>query len=69
MTAKTDKKAMELGRRAKLVLGEYLVHFLKHVGSSVEHLRACDDTPLFYLSYYCKRGKQVNNYVQVTVAE
>lgn len=28
---------MELQRKAKLVFGEYLVQFLKHVGSSVEH--------------------------------
>lgn len=67
MTAKTDEKAVKLGRRAKLVLGEYLVHLLKHVGSSVEHLRTCDDTPLFCLNYCCKRVKQVNNSVQVTV--
>lgn len=67
--AKTDEKAMKLRRRAKLVLGEYLVHFLNHVGSSVKHLRTCDDTPLFCLNYYCRRVKQVNNSVQVTVTE
>lgn len=79
MTAKTYKKAMELWRKGKLVLGEYLVHFLKHVGSSVghsapcisieprdyiiskEHLRACGDTPVFCLNYYCERVKQVNS--------
>lgn len=60
---------MKLGRRAKLVLGEYPVRFLKHVGSSVEHLRTCDDTPLFCLNYYCERVKQVNKSVQVTVTE
>lgn len=41
VTAKTDKKAMELWRKGKLVLGEYLVQFLKHVGSSAEHSAPC----------------------------
>lgn len=41
VTAKTNKKAMELWRKGKLVLGEYLVQFLTHVGSSVEHSAPC----------------------------
>lgn len=41
VTAKTDKKVMELWRKGKLVLGEYLVQFLKHMGSSVEHSAPC----------------------------
>lgn len=70
---------MELQRKGKLVLGEYLVQFLKHGGSSVEHsapcisieprdymiseehLRACGDTPVFCLNYYCERVKQGNS--------
>lgn len=59
MTVKTNKKAMELGRKAELVLGEYLVHFLEHVGSSAEHLRACDDTPFFCLTITVKESNRL----------
>lgn len=50
---------MELGRKAELVLGEYLVHFLEHVGSSAEHLRACDDTPFFCLTITVKESNRL----------